>query len=200
MKRATLLAALALGACAAAVGEEPRDAAGPLPERSIYRIDAPWTTSQGRRFQLAELRGHPVLAVLFYGACQTACPQLVHDLHRLDALVSESARPRVRYLLVTIDPDRDTPAELARFASEHDLSAPRFTLLHGTADQVRTLAAVLDVRYRATGTGQFSHDIRITLLDTDGVIAARRDGASSELGPLAERVAALTAPTPPPSP
>jgi formylglycine-generating enzyme required for sulfatase activity/cytochrome oxidase Cu insertion factor (SCO1/SenC/PrrC family) len=197
MKHVLLLLMLSLLACAAAEGGEPPTAANVLPGQSIYRLDDAWTTSSGRTFRLADLRGHPVLLVLFYGTCRSACPQLVHDLHRVDALLAPSARPRVRHLLVSIDPDRDTPEQLARFAAEHGLEAPRFTLLHGTSDQVRVLAAALDVRYRATGTGEFSHDMRITLLDADGVIAARSDGGAPRLAPLAERVNGLAAPVDP---
>jgi cytochrome oxidase Cu insertion factor (SCO1/SenC/PrrC family) len=76
------------------------------------------------------------------------------------------------------------------------MDAARWTLLHGAPEAVRELAAALDVRYRATGTGEFSHDMRITLLDADGVIAAKSDGGPADLEALAERTAALAAPPP----
>jgi protein SCO1/2 len=201
VKRSLLLVvagALALGSALATAAERDRPAppANDLPGRSVYRLDATWTTSGGRPFRLVELRGHPVVALLFYGTCQTACPLLVRDLHKLDASLPPSARPRVRYLLVTFDPERDTPEQLARFASEHGMDAARWTLLHGAPEAVRELAAALDVRYRATGTGEFSHDMRITLLDADGVIAAKSDGGPADLEALAERTAALAAPPP----
>lgn len=189
-----LFVALALAA-APALAEEPPphvhpDAlAGdaPLADRSVYQLDGEWTDAHGQPFRLAQLRGKPVLALLFYGTCQSACPILVRDLQRIDALLPPEDRKRVRYLLVTFDPAIDTPERLAAYAKAHALEDGRFTLLAGTPDQVRELAAVLGVRYRATGDGQYGHTQRITLLDREGVLVESFDGLDRPLEPIAAR-------------
>jgi hypothetical protein len=55
---------------------------------------------------------------------------------------------------------------------------------------------VLGYRYRPTGTGQFSHTIRITVLDQDGVVVDHADGLTRPLEPIAARVSALLSPQP----
>ena len=194
-------AALAVAAAPAVAGPEAADAheqhqhhvhetlAGeaPLPGRSIYQLAGAWTDGAGRPFQLAALRGKPVLVLLFYGTCQSACPVLVHDLQRVDEKLSPEERAGLRYLLVTFDPTVDTPERLAAYAREHGLAGDRWTLARGTPDQVRELAAVLGVKYRSTGDGQYSHTQRITLLDRDGVVIEKFDGLDRPLGPIVAR-------------
>jgi protein SCO1/2 len=159
----------------------------PLADRSVYQLDGVWTDAHGQPFRLLQLRGKPVLALLFYGTCQSACPILVRDLQRVDALLPPADRQAVQYLLVSFDPAVDTPERLSAYAKEHGLEDGRWTLLNGTPEQVRALAAVLGVRYRATGDGQFSHTQRISLLDREGVQVERFDGLDRPLEPIAAR-------------
>lgn len=203
---ATILASVALAIVAAPAVAEPDSAdsgageheqhhhhvhetlAGeaPLPGRSIYQLAGAWTTAESKPLLLAALRGKPVLVLLFYGTCQSACPVLVHDLQRVDEQLSPEERAGLRYLLVTFDPTVDTPERLAAYAKEHGLASDRWTLARGTPDQVRELAAVLGVKYRATGDGQYSHTQRITLLDRDGVVIEKFDGMDRPLDPIVD--------------
>lgn len=159
----------------------------PLPGRSLYQLSGAWTDASGRTLRLADLRGRPVLVLLFYGTCQSACPILVRDLQRVDEQLSPAERAGLRYLLVSFDPEIDTPPRLAAYAKEHGLTGDRWTLAHGGAGEVRELAAVLGVKYRATGDGQYSHTQRITLLDRDGTVAEEFDGIDRPLDPIVVR-------------
>ena len=169
-----------------------RDLAGTEPTGlSLYQLEGEWTAATGESVQLATLRGSPVLMLFFYGTCDYACPLLVHDLQRVDALLTPAAREQVRFALVTFDPERDSPERLAVYAREKELASPRWLLLHGGEDQIRELAATVGVRYRPTGTGQFSHTMRIVLLDRDGAPVAHWDGLKRPLEPIAAAASAL---------
>jgi protein SCO1 len=169
-----------------------RDLPGAEPSSlSLYQLEGDWTTATGESVPLASLRGSPVLLLLFYGTCDYACPLLVHDLQRADALLTPAAHARVRFALVTFDPERDSPERLAAYARERELDSPRWLLLHGSADQVRQLAATTGVRYRPTGTGQFSHTMRIVLLDPEGVPVEHWDGLKRPIEPIAAAASRL---------
>ena len=168
-------------------GHENLSGDAPLPNRSVYQLEGTWTNAAGRPLRLADLRGRPVLALLFYGTCQSACPVLVRDLQRVDDQLSAGERAGLRFLLVTFDPGVDTPERLAAYAKEHGLASDRWTLAHGSDDQVRELAAVLGVKYRATGDGQYSHTQRITLLDRDGTVVEKFDGIDRPIDPIVAR-------------
>jgi protein SCO1/2 len=163
----------------------------PLPDRSVYQLEGAWTDQNGRPFRLGDLRGHPVVALMFYGTCTQACPILVHDAQRLDEMLDPAARERTRYLLVTFDPARDTPERLTAYARERKLDPARWTLLHGSPDQVRALAMVLGVKYRPAAGGEFNHTMRITLLDREGVAALHVDGLRQPLDSLAKSLSRL---------
>jgi protein SCO1/2 len=169
-------------------GESPRS------DLSLYQLQDSWTDERGRPFELASLRGNPVVLILFYGTCESVCPTLVRDAQKLDALLPPADRARTRFALVTIDPNVDTPERLLAYAQERNLDLGRWSLLNGPPEQVRELANVLGFRYRPTGTGQYSHTIRITLLDRDGAVAYTADGLSRPLEPLATRISSLLAP------
>lgn len=169
-------------------GHEALPGETPLPGLSVYQLDSPWRDAAGGERTLASLRGHPVLVLLFYGTCQSVCPVLVRDLQRIDEKIPEAPRADLRHLLVSFDPKVDTPERLAAYAKEHGLDPARWTLLHGSADQVRELAAVLGVRYRASGDGQYSHTQRITLLDREGRVVESFDGVARPIEPIAARV------------
>ncbi len=166
--------------------ELPGDA---LPELSLYQLEGAWTAASGDSQKLSALRGAPVLLLLFYGTCESACPVLVHDLERVAAQLGPASE--VRFALVSFDPERDTPERLAAYAKEHQFESPRWTLLHGSAEQVRELAAAVGVRYRPTGDGQFSHSMRIVLLDRGGVPVDHWDGLTRPIEPIAQRAREL---------
>jgi protein SCO1/2 len=163
----------------------------PAADVSLYQIPGKWTDQNGAAFELTSLRGTPVLLVLFYGTCESICPTVVRDVKKLEALLPEADRARTRVVLVTFDPAVDTPPRLLEYARTHDLDPKRWKLLNGPPEQVRVLANALGVRYRATGTGHYSHTIRISVLDRNGAVADHSDGLDRPLEPIAKRVSSL---------
>jgi protein SCO1/2 len=166
---------------------------------SLYQIAGSWTDQNGRPFALSSLRGSPVLLVLFYGTCDSVCPTVVRDAKKVEALLPEADRRRTRFVLVTIDPQVDTPEHLLAYARQHDLDRSRWTLLNGPPEQVRVLANAIGFKYRPTGTGQYSHTIRLTVLDREGNVAEEADGLERPLEPIAARLSALLAAAPAPA-
>lgn len=171
----------------------------PTADQSIYQIPGTWTDQNGKSFELASLRGHPVLLVLFYGTCDSVCPVVVRDVKKIEALLPAADRARTRVVLVTFDPTVDTPERLLEYATKNELDASRWKLLNAAPEQVRVLANVLGVQYRPTGTGHYSHTIRITVLDDEGAIVDHSDGLDRPLEPIAAKIESLLAAGAPPA-
>jgi protein SCO1/2 len=89
------------------------------------------------------------------------------------AALTVAERERLRLVMVSFDPARDTPEALSEFGALHELDASRWWLARTPEPSVRELAAVLGVRYRETSGGVFSHSAVIALLDADGRIVQR---------------------------
>jgi protein SCO1/2 len=131
------------------------------------------TDQDGRTRTLASLRGQPVLVAMFYTSCDHVCPMIAWQLHRLEQALPEAERARLRVLLVSFDPARDTPEALRRFADARHADPARWVVARADESEVRELAAVLGIRYRELEGGAFNHSSVITLLDADGMIRAR---------------------------
>jgi len=161
--------------------QEPAPAAPPLPARSVYQLDATWTTDSGTAFTLAELRGRPVVLAMFFASCGYACPRIVSDLAQIEATLPADVRARARFVLVSFDDVRDTVAALHAYREQHELAADRWILLRGAPGDIRELAAVLGVSYRREASGLFSHSNLITVLDANGEIVHQRSGLEGGL-------------------
>lgn len=170
---------------------EPDGEGAPRSDRSLYQLAGEWTDQDGRTVPLSLHRGHPVLVVMFYGTCRHACPILLRRVEEIGARLEPSEQEQLRFLLVTFDPERDTPERLAAYASERRLDSRRWRLLHGPPERVRELALVLGVRYRVLEGGGFSHSMRVTLLDRDGAVVEHLDGLDTQTGALTERLREL---------
>jgi protein SCO1 len=164
-----MIATLALGDAAMAAPALP---GGPLPGDSVYQLDIPLTNQDARASKLAELRGSPVLIAMFYTSCKYVCPLIVDSMRSVDKALAPDERARLRVVLVSFDPEHDTPQALKAVAEERHLDLPRWSLDRTDAESVRKLAAVLGVQYRAIEKGDFNHSTVISLLDKDGRIVA----------------------------
>jgi len=187
----TALAAAATAAAADIGGTLPASPPRPsvasgmpevLPGDSVYQLDIPLTNQDDRASKLADLRGTPVLIAMFYTSCKYVCPLIVDSMLRVDKGLTPDERSNLRVVLVSFDPDHDTPRALKTVAVERHLDLPRWTLDRTDAESVRKLAAVLGVQYRAIENGDFNHSTVISLLDKDGRIAAR-SSRTGELDP-----------------
>ena len=145
-------------------------------EASLYQYDVPWTTQYGETVTLGTFQDRPVVLSMVFTNCSYACPMIVSDMKKLAAALPQDQRERVQYLLVSLDPERDTPEALRHFGDAYGLNDAGWTLLRGDADQVRMLAALLGIRYRKQSDGQFAHTSLITLLDHEGEIAHQQQG------------------------
>ena len=141
----------------------------PLSGHSVYQVASPWTDQHGTERTLSDLRGRPQVIAMVYTHCGSACPRIVGDMKRL-----EGAHPELEFVLVSIDPDRDTPGRLREFAEGSRLG-DNWTLLRGADDDLLELAAVLGVRYRRINDEEFMHSNVITVLDAEGKVAYRQE-------------------------
>jgi protein SCO1/2 len=148
------------------------------PSESIYRLDAHLVDQAGRAQGLDLYRGAPVLIAMFYGSCQATCPLIIDTLRSTERGLSPEQRARLRVLMISFDPDRDTPKALAQIAATRRIDTSRWALATADANTVRDIAALLDVQYRRLPSGEFSHSAVITVLSPRGEIVAR----SSKLG------------------
>ena len=148
------------------------------PPASLYHLDAALTNQAGESHGLDVYRGHPVLVAMFYSSCPATCPLLIDTLRATERELTAAQRENVRVLLVSIDPERDTPAALSALMESRHIDTARWTLARADAATVRKIAALLNVQYRKLPSGDFNHSTVIALLSPAGELQA----SSSTLG------------------
>ena len=162
---------------------------GPLPDTSIYQLGSRWKTQAGADAVLADFRGEPVLVTMFFGSCKTACPTLIADMKRVEKALGDN--PDVKFVLITFDPERDTPEALKGLEEKFELDPERWTFLHGNPMDIREVAAVLGVQYREVSDGQFTHTNRMSVLDRNGKVVAKVDGLKQPVDALVAQLKSL---------
>jgi protein SCO1/2 len=164
-------------------------AAAPLPGESVLRVPAQFKDQDGRAFTLAQRRGGVQLVTMFYSSCPYACPLIIDAGKGVDHALTAAERAKLRVLLLSLDPVRDTPAKLTAVVAKRKIDTTRWTLATTDANGVRQTAAVLGFRYRQLANGEFNHSSQLILLDADGRILARTEKIGAQ--PDAEFIAAV---------
>ena len=139
----------------------------PLPE--IALID-----QAGAEFDGSRLAGRWSLLFFGFTRCPDVCPQTLGVLAQVDKSLADlpaGARPQV--ILVSVDPQRDTPEQLASYVK---FFAPSFTGVTGTQHAIDsfTRAMGVPVAIRPTENGDYTvdHSAAIFLLDPQGAMRA----------------------------
>ncbi|MGH8061950.1 MAG: SCO family protein [Pseudoxanthomonas sp.] len=161
----------------------------PLPRDSVYQLPVRLTDQDGKRFAWASRRGKVQLVAMFYTSCQYICPLIVDSGKAVERELAPAERGRLGILLVSMDPKRDNPAALMAIVDKRKLDRARWTLASPAPADVREIAGVLGIRYRALADGEFNHTSALVLLDGDGRILARSEQMGSKPDP--EFVAAV---------
>ncbi len=147
----------------------------PLSDRSLFQLESSWTDDKSAEMKLGALGGRPLVITMFFAKCEYACPVLVHDMKKVQAALPADVRAKIGFVLVSFDPERDTPAALAAYRKIHELPA-NWTLLRGTPDDVLELAALLGVKFKKDARGQFAHSNMLTVLNAGGEVAHQQVG------------------------
>lgn len=124
----------------------------------------------GKPFSLDEQRGNVVLVYFGYTTCPDLCPTTLSDFQVVKEELGADAE-RVRFVLATFDPERDTAARLREYLAFFD---PDFIGLRG--DEAATTAfkrnygvAVKRVEYPDSATGYLlDHTALVYAIDPEG--------------------------------
>ncbi len=168
-------------AFAAGLGVEPTSPAGTTTRMDADVAGIVLTDQHGRRTSLADFRGRPVLLTFAFGHCSTVCPAIVHDLRRAR---QDANRADVPLVIISIDPWRDTPAQLPSLASAWKLG-PEDRVLSGPVTEVEQALDRLAIERRRNGnTGDIDHVGTVMGLDPRGHVVWRLEGGWGRVSAL----------------
>jgi protein SCO1/2 len=151
-----------LGAVLAAVFvRRPYTYKGSLIDPATPAADFSLTDQHGQTFRLSDQRGDVILLFFGYTNCPDECPATMANFKQIKTALSDKAS-RVRFVMVTVDPQRDTPGQLGEFMDKFD---PSFIGLTGTLPQLQTVwkdywvsETTSSDSAQATGESDHAHD------------------------------------------
>lgn len=151
---------------------------------------------EGRRVSLATLRGKVVVASFIYTECKDVCPVLPQILSRVDRHLKPGELERVRFVGITIDPSRDTPAKLRSFMAVHNLSAERWTLLTGNPYELTSVASAYGIVAKPDAFGELVHNAVYIVIDDNGMLRTEFHGLFTPTEEIAAAIRAVLPSTP----
>src|SRR5262249_13225868 len=129
---------------------EPLSRIGPAPEFTL-------TTQDNARLSLSELRGKGVAGTFIYTSCADTCPPLTGKLASLQPRLGADFGSKVFFLSVTVDPERDTPEVLRRYAHAHGAKPAGWVFLTGTSGEIGDVERKYGIFARKTPRGDTEH-------------------------------------------
>ncbi|MEC3905889.1 SCO family protein [Tamlana sp. 2201CG12-4] len=147
-----------------------------ISDESIFNLTSTWHTEENEIIQLEDLKGKTLVMVMIYTTCKAACPRLVADMRNIEAKIPKENMKDLRFILVSIDPETDTPDRLKAFAKENFMDGKQWTFLQGTQSSVREFANVLAVKYKQISPMDFSHSNIISVFNSGGELIHQQEG------------------------
>jgi protein SCO1 len=164
-----VLAALAIAGSSllatghAAKGDARLSKIGPAPEFTL-------TTQDNARLSLRDLRGKVIAVTFVYTSCADTCPLLTAKLASLQARLGADFGPKVFFVSVTVDPERDTPEVLKRYAQAHGANPAGWAFLTGTSVEIDEVEKKYGVFAKKNPRGDVDHTFLTSLVDRDGIL------------------------------
>ena len=129
----------------------------------------------GNQLTSEDLRGTVTLYTFTYTRCQSSqCQSLLNTLKEVDRRLPETGLEDVpfRIVVVSFDPQHDTPARLRAFAREQQVDLNRWSFVtHPDPVRLRyVIGGGFEVYYAPTEDGEFEFDTAYILVDGWGII------------------------------
>lgn len=122
----------------------------------------------GRATSLASLKGRPVLIDFFYASCPNVCPMLTARFASIANLLGPELGSKVTIVSITLDPEKDHPGDLLRYARTHQADRAGWVFLTGKPGQIDTVLKIFHLKRERDKNGMIAHVAMGFLLGPDG--------------------------------
>lgn len=146
------------------------------------------------------IKNEVALIGFIYTHCPDICPMTTHNMMLTEEKLSKDELKNVRFILISFDPERDTPSILTQFASVRNMDMNNWELLTGSRNSIDSLMKVYNVKafpddttYNDKGEPAYFmiHTDRISLVDQDGNLRKNYKGSSADPAEMADDIKSL---------
>jgi protein SCO1/2 len=132
-------------------------------------------------------QGKLTFVAFFFATCTGYCPALIERLKEVEAALNTV--PNMQYVVLSVDPERDTPDKLKAYAKLRKLDTRRWALMTGDRQVIYSLAKdtfVSEAFKRASGKS-FVHSEHFYLIDSTGSLRAVLNGTRLDVADKAKK-------------
>ncbi len=138
-------------------------------EQALPAADFTLQDQHGRPFTLSQQRGKVVLIFFGYTSCPDVCPTTLGEYKKIAQRLGERA-DQVAFVMITADPERDTPERLGNYVSTFH---PDFLGLTGSPEALQAVYDAYGVfvekeESESKANYLVSHTSRVYVIDPDG--------------------------------
>ncbi|MDP1716007.1 MAG: SCO family protein [Anaerolineales bacterium] len=142
---------------------------GTVIEPPLPVTDFSLQTANGESFRLSDQDGKIVLLFFGYTSCPDVCPITLGTFKQVYERLGDDAQ-KVRFVMITADPDRDTPEKVAAYAAQFN---PEFIGLSGSLAELKAIWKELGVFVEKQNSDSaagylVSHTASVYVIDQNG--------------------------------
>jgi protein SCO1/2 len=147
-----------------------REAAGDYPASNGNNClpDVSLIDQHGKTISLASLKGKPVLIDFIYTSCASTCPVLTAKIAAVARELGPALGANVTIVSITLDPEHDSPAQLAAYAKSQTADNNGWLFLTGKPADIDQVLAAFKLRRMRESDGSIMHSVSAFLLGPDG--------------------------------
>jgi protein SCO1/2 len=142
---------------------------GPAPEFTL-------TNQNGKRVALKDLRGKVLAITFIFASCADTCPLLTAKMVGLQKRLGSDFGSKVYFVSITVDPERDKPEVLRRYAEAYKANTAGWAFLTGTQGEIRDVTQRYGIYYKKTPRGDVDHTFLTSLVDQNGTLRVQYMG------------------------
>ncbi|WP_172668931.1 SCO family protein [Lentimicrobium saccharophilum] len=161
-----------------------------ISDQSIFLLESSWETYNNSSMVLSDLGGKVTVAAMIFTHCPSACPRIVADMKNIESALVKKERKQVQFLLISMDPERDTPERMRQFAADHRLK-DTWEMIRADKAATMEIAQVLGVRIKPLDDGGFDHSNIIHILNRDGELSFQQQGLNIDPGECLKQIRQL---------
>jgi protein SCO1/2 len=171
MKKITWLILLSVILTIAAAGCRPYTFHGTVMQNPSGAPDFSLMSNTGQRVNLDDFRGKLVVLYFGYTFCPDVCPATLVEIAGAMDILGEDAE-KVQTIMISVDPERDTPEALGDYVAHFD---PSFLGVTGTEDEIAELATLYGIFYEkhegsAASGYLIDHTATVLVVDENGAL------------------------------